>query len=67
MAAIFYGFVLGFMGQFGAAAMALISIGVWLALDVIAHVWQLYFTQGPLEKLLKLWSQGKKAATQHIA
>ena len=54
LATIFCGFGLGFMGQFGAASMALISIGVWLALTVIAHVWQHYFTQGPLEKLLKL-------------
>lgn len=59
LTAIFCGWGLGLLGQLGAFHAALVALGVWLALDVFAHLWLRRYTYGPFEWLLRCWSYNK--------
>ncbi len=52
---IFCGYGLGYFGEMGAAGVLLCAFLVWLAMDLLAMLWQRKFRRGPLEKLLSLW------------
>ena len=56
LTAIFCGWGLGLLGQLGAFHAALVALGVWLALDVFAHLWLRRYTYGPFEWVLRCWS-----------
>jgi len=53
---LFAGYGGGFFGQWGAAAVALCALVVWLLLDGIAHLAQRRWRSGPLEALLRRFS-----------
>lgn len=56
LAAIFCGWGLGLFGQLSIAAAALITFGVWMALELFAHAWLRRFAYGPFEWALRCWS-----------
>lgn len=56
LAAIFCGWGLGLFGQLRIATAALITLGVWIALELVPHVWLRHFTYGPFEWALRCWS-----------
>lgn len=59
LAALFCGFGLGLMGQWGAAAVTAAAVGVWLVIDLAAYGWQRYARRGPAEGLLHWWTMGR--------
>ncbi|XVJ70380.1 MAG: DUF418 domain-containing protein [Rhizobacter sp.] len=54
---VFCAYGLGLFGQLGAAAVAGIGLLVWLALDMLAHFNQRFFSRGPAEALLRRFTQ----------
>jgi uncharacterized protein len=52
---VFCGYGLGWFGQLGALAIALVAIAVWFLLDLLAHAWSSFFQYGPLEYALRWW------------
>ena len=63
---IFSGWGLGWYGQLSLSVTMLITFGVWLALDVFAHLWLRRFAHGPLEWLLRWWSTGQRSALGRV-
>ena len=53
---VFCGWGLGFYGRFGAAAVTLTAIGVFLLLEFAIRLWLRRFRQGPFEWLLARWT-----------
>jgi uncharacterized protein len=58
MAAIFCGWGLGLLGTLDALPAALVAVAVWAVLDLFAHAWLARHRQGPMERLLRAWTQG---------
>lgn len=56
LATLFCGWGLGLFGQLSITAAALITLGVWVALEVLAHLWLRRFAYGPFEWALRCWS-----------
>ena len=57
---VFTAYGLGFFGKWGAFPVVLAAIASWAALSIFAWLWMKRFRQGPLERLLALFT-GKKA------
>ncbi|MGL4744495.1 MAG: DUF418 domain-containing protein [Dermatophilaceae bacterium] len=56
LSAIFCGWGLGLFGQLGAFAAALIALGVWATLEVLASWWLARYHYGPFEWALRVWT-----------
>jgi uncharacterized protein len=54
---VFCGYGLGWFGQLGTLRITIVAIGVWCALDLLAHLWLRNFRYGPLEQALRWWVQ----------
>lgn len=62
LGALFAGWGLGLYGQLGLGLTVLLTFGVWLALDVFAHLWLRRYAYGPCEWALRWWSTGERPA-----
>ena len=58
LAAIFCGWGLGLFGQLSIAGAALVTLLVWISLELFAVFWLGRFTHGPFEWVLRCWSAG---------
>jgi uncharacterized protein len=58
LAATFCGWGLGLFGQLSIAEAALVTLLVWISLEIFAALWLGRFTHGPFEWLLRCWSAG---------
>ena len=56
LAAIFCGWGLGLFGMLTLTQALLVSLGVWIALEVFAKQWLRWFAYGPFEWILRSWS-----------
>ncbi|WP_158263716.1 DUF418 domain-containing protein [Deinococcus arcticus] len=56
---LFAGWGLGWYGGLSLSLTVLVTLGVWLALDLFAHLWLRHFTAGPFEWLLRAWTNGR--------
>jgi len=56
LGALFAGWGAGLFGQLSLAVTTLVTIGVWLALDGFAAWWLRRFSFGPVEWLLRCWT-----------
>jgi uncharacterized protein len=63
---LFCGYGAGLFGQLGAAAVCAVALGVWFALDLFAQAWQRFNHTGPLEFLLKRWTNRGMHRQQHM-
>jgi uncharacterized protein len=59
LTALCAGWGFGLYGALTLSQAALMSLGVWLALDVFASLWLRQFAYGPFEWLLRCWSKGQ--------
>jgi uncharacterized protein len=67
LSAVFCGWGLGLFGKLSALPAALIAIGVWLTLDLLAKAWLARHRHGPFEWLLRTWSRGRGPSAQRPA
>ncbi|MBZ9712241.1 DUF418 domain-containing protein, partial [Deinococcus multiflagellatus] len=56
---LFAGWGLGWYGQLSLSVTVLVTLGVWLALELFAHLWLRHFRVGPFEWLLRAWTNGR--------
>ncbi len=56
---LFAGWGLGWYGQLSLSLTVLVTLGVWLALELFAHLWLRHFRAGPFEWLLRAWINGR--------
>ena len=66
MALLACGFGLGLMGQYGAAAVIGMALGVWLLLALLAQAWLNRFKRGPVEQLLHSWARAGESRTRDL-
>ncbi|GAA1117666.1 DUF418 domain-containing protein [Arthrobacter flavus] len=59
LAAIFSGWGLGLFGELTLVGAAAVAFAVWLGLEIFAKVWLSYFAFGPMEWLLRCWSNAQ--------
>jgi uncharacterized protein len=65
LAAVFGGWGLRLFGEWGSLAVTALGIGAWLLLDLFANWWMRRLRYGPVEALLRWWSNGERPRMRH--